>query len=98
MQKYHYYGNESPVAELRETSDFRGYRAFKQALYCFQVFNGLNATGRLDNATKQLMERPRCGVPDITSFEDLQQLAGCIRGSQSRRKRYVVSGTTLRSR
>ncbi|KAK6644656.1 hypothetical protein RUM43_000924 [Polyplax serrata] len=30
----------------------------------FQRFNGLNVTGRFDDATAQLMNTPRCGVPD----------------------------------
>ena len=31
----------------------------------FQQANGLDVTGRVDQATRDLMSRPRCGVPDM---------------------------------
>ncbi|KAG8579635.1 hypothetical protein GDO81_010981 [Engystomops pustulosus] len=38
---------------------------FSESLKKFQEANGLNITGILDNPTKQAMNKPRCGVPDI---------------------------------
>ena len=40
----------------------------KQALTSFQRFYGLKATGKMDNATLELMSRPRCGFPDTADF------------------------------
>uniref|UniRef100_A0AAV2LGB0 Peptidase metallopeptidase domain-containing protein n=1 Tax=Knipowitschia caucasica TaxID=637954 RepID=A0AAV2LGB0_KNICA len=38
---------------------------FTGALRDFQVLSGLPVTGVLDEATKEAMNQPRCGVPDI---------------------------------
>ncbi|XP_078711195.1 matrix metalloproteinase-21-like [Lampetra fluviatilis] len=47
--------------------------AFALALEHFQEANGLPVTGVLDEATKEAMNRPRCGVPDQP--EDLDSAA-----------------------
>ncbi len=39
-----------------------------QALESFQQFNGLPVTGKLDEATLELMNKPRCGFPDVAEF------------------------------
>ena len=39
-----------------------------EALRRFQQFNQLEPTGELDEATLNLMSRPRCGFPDIAEF------------------------------
>jgi hypothetical protein len=39
-----------------------------QALLRFQEFNGLPSTGVLDAETLDLMQRPRCGFPDVAEF------------------------------
>jgi hypothetical protein len=31
-----------------------------------QFFAGLNVTGNIDEATVELLKRPRCGVPDVS--------------------------------
>ena len=46
-----------------------------------QAFANISVTGELDGATRSLLERPRCGVPDY--------LSGQFR---SRRKRFIVQG------
>lgn len=38
------------------------------ALERFQEFAGVPVTGRLDAATLEMMERPRCGFPDTADF------------------------------
>ncbi|RZF35644.1 hypothetical protein LSTR_LSTR010759 [Laodelphax striatellus] len=54
----------------------------KDALRNLQAFAGLPATGQLDVETQQLLQRPRCGLPDIS----LQH------ARRKRRKRYAVQG------
>lgn len=39
-----------------------------EALRKFQSFNHLKVTGKFDEATRSLMEKPRCGFPDIAEF------------------------------
>jgi len=40
--------------------------ATEEALRTFQKFAGLSVTGKLDEATAEKMQQPRCGNPDIT--------------------------------
>src|SRR5213593_1282978 len=69
---------ESPVREVfgvatekaavgaPETGVFDSNTA--HALMRFQEFNHLPVTGELDEATVNLMSRPRCGFPDVAEF------------------------------
>jgi len=50
----------------------------------FQTFGNVNVTGELNRETRELMKRPRCGVPDI--------LSGQFRGNRRRRKRFIIQG------
>uniref|UniRef100_A0A674NZ01 interstitial collagenase n=1 Tax=Takifugu rubripes TaxID=31033 RepID=A0A674NZ01_TAKRU len=43
----------------------RGISPLSQKLREMQGFFGLEITGRLDSDTKEMMSKPRCGVPDI---------------------------------
>merc|ERR1712002_111799 len=56
------YGNNRDV-------DYAIEGNLKKALTDFQRFNGLNSTGKLDEATIKLMNTPRCGNPDIVSHK-----------------------------
>jgi peptidoglycan hydrolase-like protein with peptidoglycan-binding domain len=46
--------------------------ATEEALRRFQEFNSLEVTGELDQATLDLMSRPRCGFPDFFAEFSLQ--------------------------
>jgi len=50
-----------PTAKLGEFDE-----ATEEALRTFQRFAGLSITGKLDKATREKMQQPRCGNPDIT--------------------------------
>jgi hypothetical protein len=50
-----------------------------EAIKSFQKFAGLNVTGRIDNATRKLMQTKRCQNPDYET-------------TTNRRKRYATSG------
>jgi hypothetical protein len=51
-------------ALLPEADPDRFEDATEAALLDYQAFNGLPRSGVLDPATRELMQRPRCGVPD----------------------------------
>ncbi|KAM3913646.1 matrix metalloproteinase-21 [Leptodactylus fuscus] len=46
---------------------------FMEALKKFQKLNNLPVTGRLDDATINAMNKPRCGVPDNQVSKDIQE-------------------------
>uniref|UniRef100_A0A3B5R8F3 Matrix metallopeptidase 20b (enamelysin) n=1 Tax=Xiphophorus maculatus TaxID=8083 RepID=A0A3B5R8F3_XIPMA len=43
-----------------------------QLLKEMQMFFGLNSTGVLDSETLQVMQSPRCGVPDVEEYSHIQ--------------------------
>ncbi|XP_055864274.1 matrilysin-like [Biomphalaria glabrata] len=59
----------SSLGYLKQGSSFRQHtRAeIKDAVRLFQEKNGLKISGKLDRDTRQLMKKPRCGVPDLPS-------------------------------
>ncbi|CAH1239960.1 MMP16 [Branchiostoma lanceolatum] len=54
----------------------------RQAILMFQRFANLNMTGEMDEATMEMMSRPRCGVPDMNGTNSL-----------ARRRRYALLGS-----
>lgn len=42
-----------------------------EAVKKFQRFHGLEATGVIDQETRETMEMPRCGVPDLTGGQEV---------------------------
>ncbi|XP_046458980.1 uncharacterized protein LOC124205578 [Daphnia pulex] len=57
--------------------------SFIDAIKDFQSFAGLKKTGKLDKATKELMNKPRCGVADRIRPGH----------SSTRQKRFVIQGS-----
>ncbi|KAF0762537.1 matrix metalloproteinase-2-like, partial [Aphis craccivora] len=69
-----------PESDL-ETGNLMDGNQLDDALRTLQTFGNIPVTGKMDAATKQLMKKPRCGVPDIS------QPTG-----QRRTKRYNLQG------
>ena len=49
-----------------ETGAMRTEQQFRDAVKNLQFFAGINVTGEVDTDTKELIEKPRCGVSDVT--------------------------------
>ena len=85
--------NAKKTASLRmllpssASSNSSTFNALDVAIRKFQKFSGLNTTGKLDNATLQMMSLPRCGHPDLLTSNYLNQ------NSRTRNKRYVLQGS-----
>lgn len=47
-------------------------KSTKKALELFQETYGLQITGELNEETKNLIDKPRCGVPDIPRFDSVR--------------------------
>ncbi|XP_063047102.1 matrix metalloproteinase-25 [Engraulis encrasicolus] len=60
----------------------------ERAIREMQRFAGLKETGTLDRATTELMEKPRCSLPDVIGTEDLLRK----RKKRKRKKRYSLTG------
>lgn len=72
-----------PQSDL-ETGNLRSIEQLEDALRNLQGFAGLNMTGKLDRSTKKLIEKPRCGVMDVsTGFRNKRAI---------RVKRYNLQG------
>uniref|UniRef100_A0A3B5QR95 Matrix metallopeptidase 20b (enamelysin) n=1 Tax=Xiphophorus maculatus TaxID=8083 RepID=A0A3B5QR95_XIPMA len=48
------------------------YNLVNDHLVQMQMFFGLNSTGVLDSETLQVMQSPRCGVPDVEEYSHIQ--------------------------
>ncbi|KAE8295522.1 Matrix metalloproteinase-20 [Larimichthys crocea] len=46
--------------------------SFTSKVKDMQIFFGLNVTGTLDSDTLEVMSSPRCGVPDVEEYSDIQ--------------------------
>ena len=49
-----------------ETGAMRTEQQFRDAVKNLQFFAGINVTGLVDQDTKELIKKPRCGVSDVT--------------------------------
>ncbi|XP_005185300.1 matrix metalloproteinase-2 [Musca domestica] len=71
-----------------ETGALRTEEQFKEAIKNLQRFGNIPVTGQLDNETKKLIKRPRCGVGD--SKQTLSFSPDNLH--HGRMKRYVLQG------
>lgn len=78
LERFGYMGDTSRNAVL-PSDNLRTEQGFRSALKRMQRFAGLRPTGRLDEATMEMMKRPRCGVPDVI-------------GHAERVRRYALQG------
>ncbi|XP_021938956.1 matrix metalloproteinase-2-like isoform X2 [Zootermopsis nevadensis] len=67
-----------PQSDL-ETGNLRTDDQLRDAIRTLQTFGSIPATGEMDDATVSLMQKPRCGLPDIAS-------------THFRSKRYTLHG------
>lgn len=70
-----------------ETGNLRTETQLKDAIKTLQRFGNIPETGIIDEATRLLMRRPRCGQPDVTNAADFSAT-----NSDRRKKRYVIQG------
>lgn len=72
-----------------ETGNLRTETQLNEAIKTLQRFGNIPETGIIDDATRQLMRRPRCGHPDIVNSADF---SATNTFGERRRKRYVIQG------
>ncbi|KAM9557927.1 matrix metalloproteinase-25-like isoform 1-T2 [Salvelinus alpinus] len=80
LSRYGYLPPPDPRTSKLQTKD-----GVERAIREMQRFGGLEETGRLDKDTLNLMQMPRCSLPDIVGSEDMLK-------RKRRRKRYALSG------
>ncbi|KAJ1126074.1 hypothetical protein NDU88_004487 [Pleurodeles waltl] len=78
LTRYGYLPAPDPMTAQQQTLE-----GLTSAIKTMQRFAGLKETGKLDDATISMMQRPRCSLPDIIGTSELMR----------RRKRYALSGT-----
>nr|XP_045617604.1 matrix metalloproteinase-2-like [Procambarus clarkii] len=69
-----------PTSDM-ETGNLRTEDQLRDAIRTMQRFGHIPITGRLDEATKELMKRPRCSLPDVLPSD-----------SHTRARRFVKQG------
>ncbi|KAG4072526.1 hypothetical protein HA402_004615 [Bradysia odoriphaga] len=78
-----------------ETGNLRTETQLFSAIKALQRFGNIPETGIIDEATRKLMKRPRCGQPDFPSETDSRTEFSAdnrIRRRYGRQKRYVIQG------
>ncbi|XP_071535909.1 matrix metalloproteinase-2-like isoform X2 [Panulirus ornatus] len=85
MQQFGYVPKGDKDVDLLFTS-----QSLEEAIKRMQKFGNIPQTGVIDNATIELMQTPRCGLPDLDPEEFHTQ--------HIRRKRYIVGGEGWKKR
>uniref|UniRef100_A0A4W5NGN2 Peptidase metallopeptidase domain-containing protein n=1 Tax=Hucho hucho TaxID=62062 RepID=A0A4W5NGN2_9TELE len=80
LSRYGYLPPPDPRTSKLQTKD-----GVDLAIREMQRFGGLEETGKLDEDTLNLMQMPRCSLPDIVGSENMLK-------RKRRRKRYALSG------
>lgn len=70
-----------------ETGNLRTEEQLIGAIKQLQSFGNLPVTGVIDEATRELMQRPRCGQPDNPNSMDFSAT-----NRLKRHRRYVIQG------
>ncbi|KAL0984524.1 hypothetical protein UPYG_G00142640 [Umbra pygmaea] len=78
LSRYGYLPPPDPRTSKLQTKD-----GIEYAIRQMQRFGGIKETGRLDDDTLNLMQTPRCSLPDIVGSEDMLK---------KRKRRYALSG------
>lgn len=74
-----------------ETGNLRTETQLFSAIKSLQRFGNIPETGVIDDATQELMRRPRCGQPDHPSM-DFSADNMLRKRYHGRKKRYVIQG------
>uniref|UniRef100_A0A4Y0BI06 ZnMc domain-containing protein n=2 Tax=Anopheles funestus TaxID=62324 RepID=A0A4Y0BI06_ANOFN len=73
-----------------ETGNLRTIDELESAVRMLQSYGGLNPTGTIDDDTLELMQKPRCGAPDVSdSLDFLPSISIRVR---PRIRRYIIQG------
>ncbi|XP_053668327.1 matrix metalloproteinase-2-like [Anopheles marshallii] len=73
-----------------ETGNLRTIDELEAAVKMLQSFGGLNPTGTIDEPTYELMQKPRCGAPDVS--DSLDFLPSIDIRVRPRVRRYIIQG------
>ncbi|XP_035896729.1 matrix metalloproteinase-2 isoform X2 [Anopheles stephensi] len=73
-----------------ETGNLRTIEELQHAVRSLQSYGGLEPTGTIDEATLELMRKPRCGSPDVSDSLDFQP-SNDVR-LLTRVRRYIIQG------
>nr|XP_033802404.1 matrix metalloproteinase-25 [Geotrypetes seraphini] len=79
LTRYGYLPAPDPLTAQQQTLE-----GLVAAIKSMQRFAGLKETGKLDEDTIKMMQKPRCSLPDIIGTSEIMR---------RRRKRYALSGT-----
>ncbi|XP_071797351.1 collagenase 3-like [Asterias amurensis] len=67
-------------------------KSVEKAIKQLQKFAGISESGEIDEATLELIAKPRCGVNDPVIVNDTAGTNASINGTEIRRRRYVIAG------
>ncbi|EFX76334.1 hypothetical protein DAPPUDRAFT_226103 [Daphnia pulex] len=88
-----------PQSDL-ETGNLRTEHQVRDAIKTLQAFAHIPVTGIVDEATRELMKKPRCGLPDINSdsYRAKRSLSSHEESEPRHRLRHQASRTTRNKR